>query len=57
MQRAILEREHHKVMNMISNGDITVEQAELILVSLILEKMNEGAIDPTQASVLLRKIR
>lgn len=57
MRPAILERENKRIMNMISNGDITVEQAELVLTCLILEKMQSGEISPTQASDLLRRVR
>jgi len=57
MSRNNIVREQHKVMNLVSHGDITAEQAELILTCLILDKMNQGEITPTQASEQLKKIK
>jgi hypothetical protein len=56
MTNNFLDREQKRVLHLILKGDITFEQAEIILTALILERMQQGEISPNEASDMLQRI-
>ncbi|MFA5006219.1 MAG: hypothetical protein WC509_01940 [Candidatus Izemoplasmatales bacterium] len=56
MSNNFLDREQKRVHQLILKGDITFEQAEIILTALILERMQQGKISPNEASDMLQRI-
>lgn len=57
MTRDHLDRDRRNVMELVANGTMTAEEAELVLTGIILERMQSGLLTSAEASMQLKKIK